>query len=514
MKKILVLSVFLILGVVLFLPNAVNATTSTEYIDTLSNIKYLLDEETKTATVIGYEEPTIEDITIPSKIINGGYEYTVTKIEDLAFIQCDTVKSITIPKTVSSIGEKVFNRCDNLKEINVENENTTYSSVDGVLFNYDKTELIRYPEGKKETTYIIPDTVTQIAELGFWRNQSLENILFPNSVIKIGANAFQFCSSLESVIIPNGVTTIEEFVFESCTSLTNVTFPNSICSIGDYVFYNCVSLTNLNIPDSVVEIGRDAFYKTILDNKIYNVTNSLNNITSSNMKNFIIKDENSYKTILIASEGYKLPQNISIKINTVELSLNDYEYDFITGDLKILMEKINGNIEIEAVGNKIHKLSFDANEGEFSEGKIILEFDDAEKFYFDKLETPTRDGYKFIGYYTEKVGGSSLIDVMNSEAGIESDITFYAQWEQNSISSGTGEAEPPTDDNDDRENETTNNELDDNKTENTNNGGNKDTGTVNNPQTSDNIMLYVLILSISTLGIIIVTKTKKMRQNN
>ena len=205
--------------------------------------------------------------------------------------------------------------------------------------------------------------MTQIAELGFWRNQSLENILFPNSVIKIGANAFQFCSSLESVIIPNGVTTIEEFVFESCTSLTNVTFPNSICSIGDYAFYNCVSLTNLNIPDSVVDIGRDAFYKTILDNKIYNVTNSLNNITSSNMKNFIIKDENSYKTILIASEGYKLPQNISIKINTVELSLNDYEYDFITGDLKILMEKINGNIEIEAVGNKIHKLSFDANEG-------------------------------------------------------------------------------------------------------------------------------------------------------
>lgn len=429
MKKILVLSVFLILGVVLFLPNAVNATTSTEYIDTLSNIKYLLDEKTKTATVIGYEVPTIEDITIPSKIIKGGYEYTVTKIEDLAFVQCNTVESITIPKTVISIGEKVFNRCDNLKEINVENENIIYCSEDGVLFNYNKTELIRYPEGKSDTTYWIPD-VAQIADLAFWRNKSLEFVGFPNSVVKIGGNAFQFCSSLESVSIPEGVTIIEDFTFEGCTSLTDVVFNGKITKIGDYAFYGCEAITNLEIPDSVIYIGRNAFYNSTLDNKIYNVTNSLSNINSSNMKNFIRIDEDSYKTKLIANEGYKLPQNISIKIDIMELSVSDYEYDFITGDLEIPIDKINGNVEIEAIGNKMHKLSFDANAGKFSEGNNTLKFDDAEEVDFDKLEIPTRDGYKFIGYYTEKVGGTSLLDVMNSEAGIQSDITFYAQWEK------------------------------------------------------------------------------------
>ena len=64
-KKILVISVFFMLGLVLFWSNNVNATT--EYKDTSSNIKYLLDEETKTATVIGYENPITEDMIIPSK---------------------------------------------------------------------------------------------------------------------------------------------------------------------------------------------------------------------------------------------------------------------------------------------------------------------------------------------------------------------------------------------------------------------------------------------------------------
>ena len=427
-KKVLILSVFLMLGLVLFLSNTVNATS--EYIDTASNIKYLLDDDTKTATVIGYVEPGIMDvITIPSKIINGGYEYSVTRIEDFAFLQCNTVKSITIPKTVTSIGKNVFNRCDNLKEINVEDGNTTYSSDDGVLFNYQKTELIRYPEGKNDTTYVVPD-VTQISELAFWRNHSLENILLPNTITKIGANAFQFCSSLESIVIPKKVTSIEDFMFDGCTSLTVVIIHDSVTKIGEYAFYGCEGLTNLEIPASVIYVGRNAFYNTILENKIYNIKNSLTNLSSSNIKNFIRVDEDSYKTKLIANKGYKLPQNISIKINRIDLSLNDYEYDFITGDLKIPIDKINGDVEIEAIGNKIHKLSFDANGGKFSEGSNILKYDDAEKFDFDKLEIPARDGYKFIGYYTEKIGGISFDDVMNSEAGIESDTTFYAQWKE------------------------------------------------------------------------------------
>ena len=526
MKKLLVLSAFLMIGLVFLLSNPVNATTTIEYIDSSVNIKYLLDEETKVATAIGYVEPVAENIEIPSKIIKDDYEYIVKKIDDSAFLQCDTVKNITIPKTVTSIGKNVFNRCDYLEEINIENGNTTYSSVEGVLFNYDKTELIRYPGGKKEDIYIIPSDVIQISELAFWHNQLLENIVIPDTVTKIGANAFQFCTSLESIVIPKGVTSIESFTFDSCSSLTSIIIPDSVTSIGTYAFYGCSSLIDLNIPDSVVYLEDKAFYNSILENKIYYVKNSLSNLSSNNIKNFIRIDDDGYETRLIANEGYKLPQNISIKINTIELSLNDYEYDFITGELKIGIDKINGDIEIEAIGNKIHKVIFDANEGKFSEGNNILKFDDAEKIDFDKLEQPTKDGYKFIGYYTEKVGGTSLVDIMNSEAGIESDLTFYARWEDNSSEGDS----PIQEDEEKKENINSGNiEIDDNNntenvgSDNNNNTGNTDSDdntimentsqninieTENIPDTGDNIITHVVILIIAIIGIVKTTYEK------
>ena len=100
------------------MPNTVNANTTTEYTDTSSNVKYLLDEVSKTATVIGYTGTDIS-LDIPSVLTNNEEQYTVTQIGDLAFLQCKTLTSITIPSTVTSIGEKVFNRCDNLEAINI-----------------------------------------------------------------------------------------------------------------------------------------------------------------------------------------------------------------------------------------------------------------------------------------------------------------------------------------------------------------------------------------------------------
>ena len=456
----------------------------------------------------------------------------------------------------------------------MQNGNATYSSVNGVLFNYNKTELIRYPEGKKEKTYIIPDTVTQIAQLGFWRNQALEKVEIPNTVTKIGGNAFQFGSSLESVIIPIGVTSVEDFMFDGCTSLTEVIIHNSVTKIGNSAFYNCVSLTSLDIPDSVIYIGRNAFYNSILDNKIYYVTKSLSNINSSNIKNFIIIDEDSYETRLIANEGYKLPQDIKVRVNEYDLSLNDYEYDKVTGSLKISADEIKGNIEIEAVGVKMIKVSFDANEGEFSDGTKIIKYDDAEDCDLSNLDIPTRDGYKFIGYYTEETGGTSIDYIMNSEAGIEEDIIFYAQWEKiysytfiigesqtftlnqideysfkidgdykllnkliisnlnlvkdvdfkvtegstiitftetglaklNTLAVGTYDVVVGYS-YDKEVKGTLIIEADTTKEDNTNTNTNKQTG--NNPQTSDNIMLFIVVLGISIIGITITTIIKK-----
>ena len=172
------------------------------------------------------------DIVLPSKIEGK----PVTSIGKVAFVWCSSLTSITIPDGVTSIGYGAFDRCKKLTQINVDTANTAYSSVNGVLFNKEKTKLIRYPEGKTDTAYAIPDSVTSI-----------------------GSSAFYDCSSLTSITIPNGVTSIGYYAFSRCDSLTSITIPDSVTSIGYRAFYGCSSLTSITIPDSVTNIDSRAF---------------------------------------------------------------------------------------------------------------------------------------------------------------------------------------------------------------------------------------------------------------
>ncbi len=143
-------------------------------------------------------------------------------IANYAFEDCASLESITIPDSVTSIGYGVFEGCTSLENINVSEENTAYSSVDGVLFNKDKIELIQYPVGNTETKYAIPDTVIYICDFSFAHCTSLESITIPDSVTYIGGWAFENCASLKSITISDGVTYIDWGAFSDCESLTDV----------------------------------------------------------------------------------------------------------------------------------------------------------------------------------------------------------------------------------------------------------------------------------------------------
>ena len=226
-----------------------------------NNLLWEFDPDTETLTISGTGE--MADYT---SSLTPWYDYRVqiTQIEDgvtsigsYAFFNCNSLVFISVPNSITTIGTGAFSGCTALISIEVENTNPFYSSENGVLFNREKTNLIRYPAGKSGG-YIIPDNVTSIARSAFSDCTTLTSLIISNSVTNIEGAAFYGCSALTSVIIGNNVASIEEYAFSGCTNLASIITPNSIMSVGEYAFNN--TLWYDNQPDGCVYIGK-ALYK-------------------------------------------------------------------------------------------------------------------------------------------------------------------------------------------------------------------------------------------------------------
>ncbi len=195
---------------------------------------------------------------------------SVTSIGDSAFQGCLDLVSVTIPDSVTSIGTFAFFDCLELTAINVEENNANYSSTDGVLFNADKTKLIRHPEGK-EGTYTVPDSVTSIDHNAFYNSSGLTSITIPKSVTSIGDNAFFSCSGLTTlnvdedntayasdgsgVLYNADLTTLIKFL-EGRTGTYAI--PDGVTTVEEFAFYDS-GVTSISVPKSVTEVGINAF---------------------------------------------------------------------------------------------------------------------------------------------------------------------------------------------------------------------------------------------------------------
>ena len=163
---------------------------------------------------------------------------SVTSIGSCAFAECNSLTSVVIPDSVISIGDDILYGCDSLTSIEVDKNNEYYCSIDGNLYNKDATTLIKYAIGKTDTSFTIPDSVTNIGDWAFMFS-SLTSIVIPDSVTSIGYSAFSHCLSLASIEIPDSVTGIGWYAFYNCTSLTSIVIPDSVMSIGSKAFWNC-----------------------------------------------------------------------------------------------------------------------------------------------------------------------------------------------------------------------------------------------------------------------------------
>lgn len=231
----------------------------------------------------------LKDIVIPGDIeeIYRPFDTSETKIENIIISDgCSTIKdnflgrlsnsydyikSITISSSVERINER-FRCCKNLERIEVDSTNKYFlSDENGVLYNKDKTELIRFPLGSLKSEYSIPNSVESIRSYAFYGCTGLTSVTIPDSVTYIDDYAFEDCTGLANVTIGNGVTSIGDFAFENCTSLTSIRIPSSVTSIGGYAFGNCTGLIEITIGDSVKSVGLYAFLGCV--NLNINITN-------------------------------------------------------------------------------------------------------------------------------------------------------------------------------------------------------------------------------------------------
>ncbi|MDR0412593.1 MAG: leucine-rich repeat protein [Dysgonamonadaceae bacterium] len=140
---------------------------------------------------------------------------------NLAFQGRTEITSLIIPHSVQTIEAGCLYYMPRLTSVNVEADNSAYSSANGVLFNKEKTAVVRYPPAKTETAYTIPDTAEEISFAAFEGCTNLASVLIPHSVKKIDKLAFE-SSGLTAVAIPASVTYLGDAAFR-CEWLNDVT---------------------------------------------------------------------------------------------------------------------------------------------------------------------------------------------------------------------------------------------------------------------------------------------------
>jgi hypothetical protein len=133
-----------------------------------------------------------------TSLVNVSIPNSVKKIDHRAFQWCTSLTDITIPDSVTIIGEEAFNNCESLNNINVSENNSFYSSLDGSLYDKDKTKLIQYAIGKSDAEFTVPSTVTSIEPMSFRNSNNLKSIVIPANVTTIAENAL----GKEDVLLP------------------------------------------------------------------------------------------------------------------------------------------------------------------------------------------------------------------------------------------------------------------------------------------------------------------------
>ena len=245
-----------------------------------------------TGEIVDCDE-TVTEAAIPSVI----RDKEVKRIAAYAFEDCNVLKRITIPSTVTLLSEQAFFGCGGLESIEVDKSNSAFLSEGGVLFSKDRAALYVYPCNKPDEIYTMPSSVICIYDNAFFANTRAKKIVISENSRVIGNGAFFSCDSLEEIFVPKCVESIGYAAFSCCERLKNISvakdnpsyreidgvvfsndmtilegypagktdttyvIPNGVKYIGEWAFGSCDQLINITLPDGIVFVGASAFYE-------------------------------------------------------------------------------------------------------------------------------------------------------------------------------------------------------------------------------------------------------------
>ena len=313
-------------------------------------------------------------------------------------------------------------RIDNLKyTVNADGESVTVSGTSGNPTqlniessissngrNYTVTEIATWAFNKCNTLteVTLPNTVDEIGYQAFFNCSNLTNVTIPEGVTKIGQAAFYGCSQLTSITIPSTITDMDT-AFSGNTALSQVTLTNGIPKISSHAFERCTELREIKVPISVDEICPFAF-------------NGCTGLTSVTLEKGInIINSNAFKDCTelndVKYNGYKTDWE--------KVRVNNAGNDTLTSKVQYLCD-----INFDLDGGTINGSDTMATQTVYSNEKLGTAKCYPNDQPFVVPTDPVREGYTFLGWYTQAEGG---IKYTFTEA-VSSNITLYAHWNAHS----------------------------------------------------------------------------------
>ena len=249
----------------------------------------------------GYEE----NVSVPA-------EELITKLGKFAFYygmhDATHVKTVYIPSTITEIEPGAFSRVPTLTDVTVDENNSNYKSIDGIVYSKDGTLLHSYPSGKTNTSYTIKEGVTELGEYSFSYNNNLTQIQLPESLKIIGTKAF-YDNNFTGIVVPENVEEIGDYAFSDASSIE---------SIGSAMNYLVVKNPNAKLGKDLCSSMRPIYgLKGSTAEQYATEKNCLFGEIKENQNTF--KDIKNYD-ITISSVEYQTNNNIP------EITIKDGDY--------------------------------------------------------------------------------------------------------------------------------------------------------------------------------------------